>query len=628
MALTNSETSSTPLSRLSDYPIQEIFEMSDDFDHPPWAENLIGLKDDLGPQSGEQTAGWTPGPPVHSGLGCVVHSDQMIPVAASISLAADIYTPRVRGRYPTVVVYAAYSHQLQTSGAPIGTNETGAPSVFTGRGYNHVIVSRRGMGRSQGESVELFSDQDTDDHVSIIEWAADQPWCDGNVLLFGTSYFAIVQPLVAVRRPPSLKAFFAHASVDTDLVRHIVLFGGAPQVDFLTLWMGSNFTETQEHLHVSPLARAALSHVFNSPLKNIWEPAVQKRVASIMDSFKKQAPARKYRELFANWAFDGKTRASIRMQEGPRAELGKINVPFVCVHDTGSFNLHQFGAYDLMQNAGTARNRKWLILTPPSHRLPVYAWQLEALAFFDHIVHGADNGYASQAPVRYQVDGTPAGEYRPATAFPIPGSAPLRLYLATGGEDQTTHRLRITAPDGGSNSWAAVPFGATVPARLEEVANPLLTFELTVDEDILSAGPITLSLKFSCTEIDSHVIARVGRVDLEGGYHLLSMGSIRPACRRIDETRCTSTEIAIDVDARQPLVPGEAVTLHFSLTPRPVLFRKGEKLRLDVASRTDLLRSDLSHGYEHFEMMVPPYFSRNSIHFGEDSYLELQRLTS
>ena len=596
--------------------------MSDAFDHPPLLDNLIALKADLRQQ---QTAGWTPGPPVRTGLGCVFHADQMIPVADGVALAADVATPKRPGRYPAVVLFSAYSHQLQPSGAPTGTNETGAAPVFTDRGYNHVVVSRRGMGRSQGESVEFFNDTDTNDHVAVIEWAARQPWCDGNVVLFGTSYYAIVQPLVAVRRPPALRGFFA-SGTDTDFFRQIVMFGGAPQVDFLTLWLGANFTEGQQRLHVPPFVRAALSHLFNSPLQRLWSPLIQSHMAAIMNSFKRHTPARKYRELFASWVFDGKTRATSRIVEGPRAQLGRINVPFVVVEDTGAFNLHQFGAYELMEKAGTPADRKWLILAPPEYALPVYRWQLEALAFFDHIVYGADNGYAAQAPVRYYRDGAPAGEYRGARAFPIPGARKARYYLASGGLDPDTHRLEANVPTGGRNSWAAVPFGAVVPPGLDEVANPILRFETAITATTEFTGPVRLALQFSCSEIDSHVIARLGRVDLHGGYHLLSMGSIRPACRRIDAERCTATEIAIDIDRPEPLTPGTAVQLRFSLTPRPVLVTAGERIRLDLGSRTDILRSDVAHGYEQFDMQVPPYFSRNSIHYGADSYLELESI--
>jgi hypothetical protein len=138
-------------------------------------------------------------------------------------------------------------------------------------------------------------------------------------------------------------------------------------------------------------------------------------------------------------------------------------------------------------------------------------------------------------------------------------------------------------------------------------------------------GPVTVSLQFSCSDIDSHVIARLGRVDAAGGYHLLSMGSIRPACRKIDVLRSTVSEVAIDIDVPEPLVPGTPVALRFSLTPRPVVLKPGERLRLDIGSRTDLLRSDVAHGYEQFDMMVPPYFSRNTIHYGELSYIDLEQ---
>jgi uncharacterized protein len=595
--------------------------MPSDFEDTPYSDNLIPLKTDL---SQQQTADWTPGAPVMSGLGCTMHADQMIPVAEGIALAADIATPSKPGRYPAVVVFSAYSHQLQSSGAPTGTNETGEGPVFADRGYVHVVVSRRGMGRSQGDSVVFFNETDVDDHVAVIEWAASQAWCDGNVVLFGTSYYAVVQPQVAARRPRGLRAFFANGT-DTDYFRQIVMYGGAPQVDFLTLWMGANFTEGQERLHVPPIVRAVLSHVFNSPLKKLWEPAVRKRMADIMDSFKKNTPARKYRQLFADWVFDGKTRATNSIPEGPRAQLDRIEVPFVVIEDMGALNIHRFGAYELMQKSTTAHDRKWLIMAPPEYALPAYRWQLEALAFFDHIVHGADNGYALQAPVRYYADGAPAGECRGARAFPVPGSRKVRYFLASGGADAQTHRLVSQAPPEGSNRWAAVPFRAIVPPGLDEVANPILTYDAVIDADTEYIGPITLSLRFSCSEIDSHVIARLGRVDASGGYHPLSMGSIRPACRKIDSLRSTPSEIALDIDTPEPLVPGAPVTLRFSLTPRPVVFKPGERLRLDIGSRTDLLRSDVAHGYEQFDMVVPPYFSRNTIHHGEISCIDLEQ---
>jgi putative CocE/NonD family hydrolase len=583
-------------------------------------DNLIPQRPCL---DGVQLAGWTPGPPVRKALGCVLHGDQMVPVADGVSLAADVYTPKQQGRYPAVVLFSAYSKELQASGAPTGTNEIGSASVFTDRGYVHMTVTRRGMGRSQGESILFFNDTDVEDHAKVIAWAAAQPWCDGNVVLFGTSYYGITQLQVAVKQPPALKGFFS-IEMCTDYFRQISMFGGAPQIDFLTLWMGANFSETQFKLRVPPLARALASQVLNSPLRHWWRPQVGKRMTRIQDWFKTMTPAQPMRELFASWILDGKTRASNSIPPGPSRELANITVPFVVAQNPGHFNLHQFGAYDLFENAGTPKDRKWLIISEAEYELPAYHWQLEALAFYDHILFGSANGYAEQAPVRYWTEG--AKEFRRAADFPIPGSEPVRFYLASNGADTATHRLGSEANETGANRWAAVPMGATLVPGFDEVANQLLSYEAVIDADAEFSGPISANLKFSCNEIDSHVVARLGRIDQTGAFHLLSLGTIRPACRKIDIERCTAIEIAIDIDVPQPLVPGESVILRFSLTPKPVLLKAGERLRFDVGSRTDLLRSDVSHGHAQFDMQVPPYFSRNTVHYGPDSYLELRRV--
>ena len=51
------------------------------------------------------------------------------------------------------------------------------------------------------------------DGVDIIAWIAKQPWCDGNVGMFGKSWGAYNSFQVAAKRPPALKvtqALLAH----------------------------------------------------------------------------------------------------------------------------------------------------------------------------------------------------------------------------------------------------------------------------------------------------------------------------------------------------------------------------------------------------------------------------------
>jgi len=290
------------------------------------------------------------------------------------------------------------------------------------------------------------------------------------------------------------------------------------------------------------------------------------------------------------------------------------------VQNLGYLNLHQFGAYDLYENSATPTDRKWLILAPPAYELPVYTWQGEALAFFDHVLRGVDNGYDEQPRVRYWVEG--AERFDATTTFPPPDGQVQRLYLGSAGDDHATHRLDTEVTPPGTNSWAAVPFGLPVLGGLDEVANQTLAFDLPVTADTQLAGPVTAHLSFSSNEIDSYVIARLSRVDPAGTVHQLSMGALRPVARTEDTTRSTSVEIAIDSGHREPLVPGEPVE-RFSLTPGPTLLRAGDRLRLELASRTDLLRHGPDEGYAQFDLPVPPYFSRNTVHFDAQSWIEV-----
>lgn len=580
-----------------------------------WLDNLIPIKAPA--LVHEQLAGWQPTRAAADGLGCRLLSDQRIDVAGDVTLSADVYVPRAPGRYPAIVQFAAYTRELHTAGMPTGSNEIGSPPVFTGRGYAQVVVMRRGMGRSGGEQTVFLSPEDVDDHERCIAWAASQPWCDGRVVLFGTSYYGMTQPLVAVRRPPALKAFFCN-EICTDYFRHLVQFGGVPNLYFCNLWMGANFTRAMYDLRVPPAVRALLSHVTNSPLKRLWQPFMMKRVDAIYRAFMAKTPVKAVREMYANWMLDAKSRNTCSLQSGPSGQLDRIEIPFVVVQNLGYFNLHQFGTYDLFQNAATPADRKWMILAPPRYELPVYAWQFEALAFFDHVLHGTDNGYAAQPAVRYWLEGEE--RFAGAADFPVPAATERHFYLASNGADAATHRL-AEEPGQGENRWAAVPLGLPVLGGFDEVANQLLTYELRAERPMRLAGPVSLTLSFSSNEIDSHLVARLGRVAQDGSYHLLSLGAMSPARRRRDPARDTACEIVHDTSVPEPLQPGVPVALTFSLTPGPTQLQPGDRLRLEVASRLDLLRSDVSHGYVHFDMPGPPYFARNTLHYGAGTYL-------
>jgi uncharacterized protein len=135
--------------------------------------------------------------------------DVAVPMRDGVTLLADVHRPAEPGRYPVLVAASPYPRQIQNLGAPAGFIEAGATDFFVPRGYVHVIANCRGTGGSGG-TFGFFDSQERRDMYDLVEWAAQQPWSDGNVGMIGISYFAGTQMEAAVERPPHLKAIIAH----------------------------------------------------------------------------------------------------------------------------------------------------------------------------------------------------------------------------------------------------------------------------------------------------------------------------------------------------------------------------------------------------------------------------------
>jgi len=579
-------------------------------------DNLIPLR---GRTNRHQYAGWTPTRLAESGLGCRLESDVGIEMQDGVRLSADVYTPKKPGRYPAIVQIAAYNKELSSTGMPKGTNEVGSPPILTDRGYVQVLASRRGMGRSQGTSVGFLEAQEVDDYVRAIEWAAAQPWCNGDVCLFGTSYYGMIQPLIAARQPKALRAMFAN-EVCTDFFRHLVAYGGSVNNRFFALWMGANFKDEDFSHTLAPWQRAAASQVIQRPW--LWDRFVHPRIDSIYDGFMTKRPSKSMRQMWVEMVTGSKTRADMRaagMDEGVFRSLDTITTPFVVVHNPGMWNLHQFGAFDLFERAGTPDDQKYLIVGPAEYELPVLSWQLEALAFFDHVVKGCDNGYDQQPRVRSFLEGE--GRFEGATRYPIPAATRTRLHLTADDG------LSEAAPAGGEATWSAIPLSTPMPDGIDEVLEQRVEFRKRVDAPCKIVGPVSVNLRFSCNEIDSFVVAALSRVDRDGVRHVLSVGAIRPARRTVDPALSSASEIVIDTEPLVPLVPGTPVALRFSLTPASSSFAAGDTLLLQIASRCDQVKGRLGDGYIHMDLEAPPYFSRNTIHLGAESWLEVEQVS-
>ena len=138
-----------------------------------------------------------------------------IPVSDGIRIAAEMVRPETTERLPVLLGFHAYPNDEQFEEIkPVAFCnayahiEAGDSAYFARRGYVHVVANVRGTGESGGYFGNLDS-RTVQDICETIEWLAQQPFCNGNVGMFGMSYFSIVQQFAAARRPAALRAIFA-----------------------------------------------------------------------------------------------------------------------------------------------------------------------------------------------------------------------------------------------------------------------------------------------------------------------------------------------------------------------------------------------------------------------------------
>ncbi|MDQ3939867.1 MAG: CocE/NonD family hydrolase, partial [Actinomycetota bacterium] len=80
-------------------------------------------------------------------------------------------------------------------------------------GYAYVQVDSRGYGASEG-CYDYGGKGEQMDAVAAVEWAARQPWSNGNVGMWGKSYDAWTQVMALANKPSGLKAAVVQSPID------------------------------------------------------------------------------------------------------------------------------------------------------------------------------------------------------------------------------------------------------------------------------------------------------------------------------------------------------------------------------------------------------------------------------
>lgn len=154
-----------------------------------------------------------------------------IPMRDGAQLAARIWMPVDAEDHPVpaVLEYIPYRKRDMTRGRDAQNHP-----YLAGHGYVSVRVDMRGSGDSDGVIVDEYRPQEHEDAEDVIAWLAEQPWCDGNVGMFGISWGGFNSLQMAARRPPALKAIVSASATEDLYVDNMHYMGGCLLADNLS----------------------------------------------------------------------------------------------------------------------------------------------------------------------------------------------------------------------------------------------------------------------------------------------------------------------------------------------------------------------------------------------------------
>jgi predicted acyl esterase len=517
----------------------------------------------------------------------LVEKDVDVPMRDGARLKADVFRPDDGGKFPAILNLGPYQKDkvwvppptLEEKPNPYMNWETVNPEWWVPRGYAAVRVDGRGSGRSPGQC-EPWSLAEAVDFYDAIEWAAAQPWCNGNVGLSGISYFAINQWFVANLQPPSLKAIIPWEGF-ADLYRDALFHGGILSV-FMTNW----FTA---HLMHHTLGRASQN------LPNAW--AVN---------------------TLHFWLANNLDSGAFR---GSQAQWDRITVPLFSVGNWSGMALHLRGNTEAFMRAGS--KHKKLRIHAGTHVHPFYTEEgrRDQLRFFDYWLKGIDNGVMAEPPVKLAIrKGRDEIEWRNEHEWPLQRTQWTKLYFdvapAASGKEPRVGALAETKPTKAASctypSSSLGSMGSTSAASSQVMGGggirpgmgiALETPPLAADTEV--TGPLAASFWVSSETEDMDLFLTLRNIDPDGNEILetgqqgtpvpVAKGWLRVSHRELDEKLSLPYRPYHRHTRRLYLKSGEIVKVDVEIWPTSMVFRRGHRIRLDIQPRDGVGSQNYMH---------------------------------
>lgn len=545
--------------------------------------------------------------------------EHMVPMRDGVHLAADIFRPDAEGKFPALVSLGPWSKELSSDlqwttppqppstrlwAAPI---EAGNSEYLVSRGYVHVIAHIRGLGHSEGAyDISTGWVGKATDTYDLIEWTAQQPWCNGNVGMIGISAYGTIQLCTAIQQPPHLKAIFPY-DAPGDLYRDGYYDGGLLSTFILNL--GRNWAISGlEQDRVQELKRKA-REIRQKVAAQEEDPVGYHIVKDVMmygemyNILVHPQVNPWFSELITN-PFDGPMYRERSFCE----QYDKITIPSYCGAGWYAWTYtHLSGAFRNYAGITRAKAKK-LILGPTAHgpgnrwyhlERPFHQYHDEILRWYDYWLKGIDTGIMDEPPIKLFVMG--ANRWRYEKEWPLARTVWKKLYPRTFG------RL-LDDPPGTPETTPDVfvqqPLTTTSDLGLVRYQTAPFTRDLEI------TGPIALNLYASIQVedkdwVDTNWIVSIRDVDPQGTDRELTRGWLKASHIALDPSKSKPGQPyhLHTKESIEKIEPDRIYEYAIEVRPTSNIFRAGHRIRLEIMS-TDVAGP---------AVFIPPHLCRNDV---------------
>ncbi|MBW2609108.1 MAG: CocE/NonD family hydrolase [Deltaproteobacteria bacterium] len=504
--------------------------------------------------------------------------DIYLPLRDGAQLCTDVFRPNIEGeKFPALIAWAPYGKSLQSLKRPPirpsslmfdHTIESGEIEYFVPRGYAFVIPDPRGIGKSEGEWDGFCGPQEQEDIYDLVEWIAQQPWCDGNVAMIGFSYFGMIQLLAAAQQPPHLKTIMPIGVVDD---MYPWFYEGGILGTFAHTFQGLCPANKEFRSYIE---RENSPEELKQKMRERWEsdPDIQ-ACSYLLKTLSCWPPG------FNAWWLDILMHPlddEFWAARSPRNHWHKVQIPvYLNGHWGAVMGQGQWRVFEPYMDPALDVQKKVIMYGPywTVIELPFRYYNEEYLRWFDHWLKGIDTGLMDEPPIKIYVMG--AERFRYENEWPLARTKWSKFYLRKAGELSTLpEEKEDLIPD----SLVHVP---------PMVSNELPSVKYTtkpLNKPLEITGPLALHLYASIDAEDANFVAKLFLLYPNGDRRPITGGYLKASHRAIIHERSQPGIPIHDHTKEVPVKPGEVNEYAIEFREQSIVIMPGQKLELELAT--------------------------------------------